>query len=94
VLRWRSPPSRWARVWVASYVRMTRCVKGRWNLVCSDCDRVWHDLRVTPVKVRHGEAEESVLESIATVGVADQFREHVRGHYEGRLPWGEADNGG
>jgi hypothetical protein len=82
------PPSSWAEARVlTSYVRMTRCVKGRWNLVCSDCDRVWHDLQVRPVKVRHGEAEESVLESIATVGVADEFREHVRSHYEGRLPW-------
>jgi hypothetical protein len=72
---------------VASYVRMTRCVEGKWNLLCSGCDRVWHDLEVRPVRVRHGEAEESVLESIVTAGVADQFREHVRGHHDGRLPW-------
>jgi hypothetical protein len=71
-----------------SYVKMSRCVEGRWNLVCPGCDRVWHDLDVRPVKVRHGERhEDSILAAIDSPGVADQFREHIRGHYDGRLPW-------
>jgi hypothetical protein len=82
---------------LTSYVTMRRCVEGRWNLVCHDCDRVWHDLDVGPVLVRKEEQQEdSILAAIVNPGVADQFREHVRGHHDGRLPWRrctEAENG-
>jgi hypothetical protein len=43
---------------------------------------------VSPVRVVKGEEhEDSILAAISDPGVAEEFREHVRGHHGGRLPW-------
>lgn len=83
---------------MTSYVTMHRCAAGRWNLVCHDCDRVWHGLDVGPVRVsKDVQQEDSILAAIVNPGVADEFRWHVRRHHDGRLPWvrcTESVNGG